>query len=276
MKFTVFGATGFIGSHLCRHLRGQGHEVYTPARVDEAALDRPLGHTVYCIGKTANYRDDAGATVEAHVGLFARILGAARFDSLLYLSSTRLYDSCAGECGEDRALMLNPGEPRHLFDLSKALGEALCHASGRREVRIARLASVYSDALESANFLHGLVKSALRGKTVKVGAPANAARDYIHCDDVCRVLEAIALRGMRPVYNVASGENVTNERLFALLSELCGVTIEGEPPDPGLSFPAIRIAAIAEDFGIRPESLESRLRRMIPAAPARRRVGGRP
>lgn len=264
--FTVLGAAGFVGSHLARFLRGRGHEVFTPSRNDGSVFSRPLGHAVYCIGMTANYRDNPHDTIEAHVGLLSRYLRDAQFESLLYLSSTRLYDGCTGECGEDRDLALNPGNPRHLFDLSKALGEAMCHASGNPQVRVARLSSVYADQLDTVNFLHGLIRTALRSKIVPLGSPANLARDYIHVDDVCSLLEAIALDGRRLVYNVASGENVSNENLARLIGDLTGARIECGPADASLASPRIRIDAIEADFGISPQSLESQLRRILGGA----------
>ena len=130
-------------------------------------------------------------------------------------------------------------------------------------MRVARLSSVYSDELDAPNFLHGLIGTALRSKIVPLGSPANVARDYIHIDNVCRLLEAIALRGQRPVYNVASGENVSNARLADLLGSLTGARIDCGPADPALRSPVIRIDAITEDFGIRPKSLEWQLRRML-------------
>lgn len=265
--FTVIGASGFIGSHLTRYLRAEGRDVHAPERNDRAAYDKPLGHALYCAGMTADYAARPVATVEAHVGLLGRLLREATFDSLLYLSSTRLYDGCAGLCNEETDLVLNPANPRHLFDFSKGLGESLCHASGRPEVRIARLSSVYADDLSADNYLHGLIKSALAEARVETGAPPNAERDYVHKDDVCRLLEAIALDGKRAVYNVASGENVSNARLFALIEELTGAHVSGGAAQPGLAFPTICVAAAQDDFGLRPAPLESHLRRILAAKP---------
>lgn len=270
MMFTVLGASGFIGSHLVRTLRGQGYDVYAPPRDDGAVFEKPLGHVFYCIGMTADYGARPYDTVEAHVGLLSRVLRDARFESLLYLSSTRLYDGCTGVCDEATNLILNPANPRHLFDLSKGLGESLCHASGKSNVRIARLASVYSDELDADNFLHGLIKSALRQKAMIVAALPNAARDYVHMDDACRLFREIAVRGKRPTYNVASGENVTNERLFAAIEKLTGTHITCGTAKSNLSFPLICIDAIEADFGIRPAPLEDHLQRMLNGANKRR------
>lgn len=267
MRFTVLGASGFIGSHLARYLRAQGHDVYAPERGDTAVFDEPLGHAVYCIGMTADYAAQPHQTVHAHVGLLSRYLREANFDSLLYLSSTRLYDGCTGVCGEETDLVLNPANPRHLFDFSKGLGESLCHASRRPEVRIARLSSVYSDDLSADNFLHGLIKSALAQKRVKAAAPVNAARDYVHMDDVCRLLEVIALKAKRSVYNVASGENMTNADLFALIGELTGARIAGGSAQSGLTAPVISVEAARKEFKFRPAPPEFHLRRILAAKP---------
>lgn len=263
MMFTVLGASGFVGSHAVRYLRRQGHDVYAPSRDDAAVFEKPLGHVFYCIGMTADYAARPHATVEAHVGFLSRVLQQARFQSLVYLSSTRLYDGCTGPCDENTNLILNPSNPRHLFDLSKGLGESLCHASGKPGVRIARLASVYSDELDADNFLHGLIKSALREKAVAVEAAPNAARDYIHVDDACRLVREIAVHGKRPVYNVASGENVANERLFAEIERLTGTRIACGAAKPDLHAPLIRIGAVEADFGFRPAPLETHLQRML-------------
>ncbi|HEY5606918.1 MAG TPA: SDR family oxidoreductase [Alphaproteobacteria bacterium] len=260
--FTVLGATGFIGTHVARRLRRDGHDVRAPAR-DEPIGPRPLGHALYCIGLTADYARRPYDTVDAHVGVLNRILREGQFESLVYLSSTRLYDSAGGAGREDADLALNPNNPRHLYDLSKALGESLCIANGR--ARIARLACVYSDAMETGDFLPQLVRRALRERHIALDAPANGERDYIHVDDVCAVVIDIALRGRRPIYNVASGVNVANSALCTLVGALTGALITPAATKPGLAFARIDISAIAADFAAAPAPLDGNLRRIVPA-----------
>ena len=260
--FTVFGASGFIGAHAVRRLRRAGHDVQAPAR-DAPVEQRPLGHALYCIGLTADYARRPYDTAEAHVGVLNRILREGQFESLVYLSSTRLYDSGGVAGREDADLALNPNNPRHLYDLSKALGESLCIAHGR--ARVARLSCVYSDAMETGDFLPRLVRRALRERHIALEAPANGARDYIHVEDVCAVLIDIALRGRRPIYNVASGENVANGALCTLIGDLTGARIAPAASRPDLRLPQIDASAIAADFAAAPAPLEANLRRIIPA-----------
>jgi len=258
-QFTVFGASGFIGAHMARRLRRDGHDVWAPAR-DEPIGPRPLGHALYCIGLTADYARRPYDTAEAHVAVLNRILREGKFESLVYLSSTRLYDSAGGAGREDADLALNPNNPRHLYDLSKALGESLCIANGR--ARVARLACVYSDAMETGDFLPQLVRRALRERRIALDAPANGTRDYIHVEDVCAAVIDIALRGRRPIYNVASG---FNGALCTLVGDLTGAQITPAATKPGLNFPRVDISAILADFAAAPAPLDANLRRIVPA-----------
>jgi len=66
-RVTVLGGSGFIGSHVARHLRRLGVACDTPARDDESIFSRPLGHVIYAIGLTADFRARPLETVEAHV-----------------------------------------------------------------------------------------------------------------------------------------------------------------------------------------------------------------
>jgi nucleoside-diphosphate-sugar epimerase len=262
--YTVIGARGFIGSHLARYLKEKrGIAAFTPDKGSPALFARPLGHVIYCAGLTNDFLKRPFDTIEAHVTLFARLLEKAAFESLTYLSSTRLYDSGSHVGREDDALMLNPNEPRHLYDLSKALGENLCHTAGRPHVRAVRLACVYADDLAADIFLHRVILAAKRGGQARFQVAPDSERDYIHIDDVLPLLLAVAERGRRPLYNLASGVNVSNAELFQLLFRLTGCKIEAMLPASGAHAPLVDIGAIVEDFGARPKPLAERLLTML-------------
>ena len=89
---TVIGAFGFIGRHLSRHLQRQGFDVHEASRDERSWPDGSLGHVFYCAGLTADFAQRPHDTVDAHVALLDRVLRQQRFASLVYLSSTRLYD----------------------------------------------------------------------------------------------------------------------------------------------------------------------------------------
>ena len=104
---TLLGSTGFIGSHVAAHLQREGLEFQTPAR-GEALAGRNLGHVLYCIGLTADFRERPWDAVDAHVCMLLDVVRHCTFDSILYLSSARLYARNRGMAREDDLLAVQP------------------------------------------------------------------------------------------------------------------------------------------------------------------------
>ncbi len=276
-KFTVLGGGGFVGTHLVRQFGAQGIASTAPQRDDQAIFHRPLGHVIYCIGLTADYLARPFDTVEAHVSFFSRLLRDADFDSIVYLSSTRLYDSGGQSAEESNNIILNPANTRHLYDFSKGLGEILCKVCADGRARVARLSCVYADDLSGDNFLHRLVAQALSHDHITLETHPDSARDYVHINDVCDALINIATRGTRHIYNVASGTNVSNRDLFDIIERHTGCHVTTTEPtalDCG-NAPSIDIAALREDFKLAPRKIATALPEMIAAnraEPAPRRA----
>jgi nucleoside-diphosphate-sugar epimerase len=128
MYFTILGARGFIGSHLVSFLEHKGVECFAPAG-EEHLYGRDLGHIIYCIGLTADFRTRTFDTVEAHVCALLDILKNCRYDSFLYLSSTRVYKN-AQSTNEETMLAVDPCNPDDIYDISKIMGESLCLTTG--------------------------------------------------------------------------------------------------------------------------------------------------
>ncbi|MEI9963405.1 MAG: NAD-dependent epimerase/dehydratase family protein [Caulobacteraceae bacterium] len=173
----------------------------------------------YCAGLTADYAARPFETVEAHVTLLARLLAEARFERLVYLSSTRLYDSLGADGGrEDDALRLDPANPRSLYDLSKALGETLCLNQSGGRAAVARLSGVYDWRPGAPGFLSEWLQKARASRTVELDSATGVVRDYIHLDDAAAALRAILDSRESRIVNVASGENLSNEDLAAIFA----------------------------------------------------------
>lgn len=260
MMFTVLGAGGFIGSQLTEALKSAGRgNVYAPLRqgrvdiIDEV-LERELGHVFYCIGLTANFRSRPFDTVDAHVCLLRRLLERGRFESLTYLSSTRVYEGTA-TTHESAMLQVSPGNPGHLYNLSKLMGESLCLASGRK-TKVVRLSNVFGRAMPQQNFISQVLKEATDTGRVQFLTAAESAKDYVSVADVVRWLPQIALQGTHSIYNVASGKNTSNANI-ALLLERKGVAVSFATDAPEWSFPVIDINRLAQEFGDAQGSLAS-------------------
>ena len=216
-RHTVIGAAGFVGTRLTEALKADGLDVYAPARGDSRLFGEDLGTVYYCAGLTADYLARPFDTIEAHVALIARLLKAARFDRLVYLSSTRLYDASETPLGrEDEPLTLKPWEPRHLSDLSKALGENLCLTQAGGRAAVARLACVFDWKEGAPGFLSEWLQRARRERTIALDSASGFVRDYITLDDTVSAVRAIAASDEAEIVNVGSGENVSNAELAAV------------------------------------------------------------
>lgn len=265
-KATIIGGKGFIGRHLATRLVAAGWNCYVPERQEISIGQEDLGHVFYCAGLTADYLLRPFDTVEAHVSLLSRILQGDRFESLVYLSSTRLYDSQPGLAGEEEMpLLLTPANPRHLYDLSKALGESLCLATGKGRARIARLSCVYKDHTDAEGFLPLLLRRIITENcsSLEVDSSPSFARDYIAVDDVIEALMLIVTQGRQSIYNVASGENTSNKSLFSILTEISGCRIIPLQHTVAAAPPRISIKRMTEEFDWKPVSVMVKIRTLL-------------
>jgi len=257
VRFTVFGSRGFIGSHLTRALHAAGHDCFTPDRNDTApAAD--LGHAIWAIGLTADFRQRPIDTVRAHVAAMLDVLEKGDFDSFLYLSSTRVYAG-SPTATEETTFTVDPMNGSDLYNLSKLLGESVCHAAERKNVRIARLSNVFGADFESSNFLSTVIRDAVEKGEVVFSTSADSAKDYVSIDDVARMLIEIAIRGEQRVYNIAAGENTTNAEIAAALG--CNTRFADDAGT--IAFPTINIDRLRQEFDYKPVRLVDALPALV-------------
>ena len=259
--FTVLGASGFIGSHLVRWLESQSTPCHAPSR-DENLLGKPLGHVIYCIGLTADFRERPFDTVRAHVSRLLEILEKAEFESVLYLSTTRVYAGLSNST-EDSALQVNPNQPDDLYNISKIMGESLSLSAPRPHVRVVRLSNVYGQDFSSHNFLTSVIKEAVENKRVSLRTSMASEKDYVNINDVIPLLPRIALTGRKRIYNLASGVNTSNRALMEVIQRVTACDVEVADAAPTILFPQINIDRIREEFDFSPSSIQESLAELI-------------
>lgn len=249
---TILGASGFIGSHLEKRLQQYKLEFQSVKR-NEPIPAGNLGNVIYCIGVTADFRSKLFETVDAHVCTVLELVSRHEFDSLLYLSSTRLYGG-AYSTDEEEALRVSPQSANDLYNLSKLMGESITLNCGRTG-RVARIANVYGPDFMSDNFLSRILRQAVSGEKIVLQTAPDSAKDYVWIHEVVENLIWIAAEGKQQIYNVASGVNVSNGQLAAKLQQLTGCEIEFAPDAPVIKFPQITINRVRREFGIVPSSV---------------------
>jgi nucleoside-diphosphate-sugar epimerase len=261
-RFAVFGASGFIGRHLVASLTHRGHEVRPVYRDTRLRRSEDLGHAIYGIGLTADFRTRHIETVRAHVGVLADVLEAYDFESFVYLSSTRVYKG-ASTGREDEDLVVRPTVADDLYALSKLTGESLCLAHPEARFRVARLSNVIGTGAASPSFLASLLHEARQKGMVAFHSSPESRKDYVDLHDVDRALEAIALRGSHRLYNVASGVSTSNATLARLISAALAVETTFTPGAPTLTFPDVDVSRLRQEFGFTPTPFEETFARMI-------------
>ena len=251
--FTVLGGAGFIGRHLTSALHARGLSCLSPRRGDATVFERQLGHVIYCIGVTADFRTRTLETVEAHVCALVEFIARARFDSFLYLSSTRVYKG-ASSTEEESRLVVSPSDADDFYNLTKLTGEALCLADRRDTVRVARLSNVYGRGM-SSSFLASVIHDAVRTRHVVLQTSFDSEKDYICVDQVADVLPRISIGGRARLYNVASGVNTTNRQVADRLMQLTGCTVEEMANAGAVRFPPTATVRIRGEFGFQGSNL---------------------
>jgi nucleoside-diphosphate-sugar epimerase len=246
----VLGGRGYIGRHLVRHLQSQGHYVLVPQRDSVELFENPLGNVIYSIGLTADFRRRPFDTVEAHVGYLSRVLQHANFDSLLYLSSTRVYEGC-GRGDEAASLVVRACEPGDLYNLSKLMGESIALNCGRQQVRVARVSNVVGGEQPSDSFVQSIVRDARAGAIV-LRSSLDTKKDYLHINDAVTMIAAVASYGKQTLYNIASGESLEHRAWVSALQQRFGCSVSVASGATKIFFPEISVMRFQEEFNIKP------------------------
>ncbi|MGB3705902.1 MAG: NAD(P)-dependent oxidoreductase [Castellaniella sp.] len=253
-RFTVLGGAGFIGSHLIQHLIRDGHDYWAPGRREPLGA-QPLGHVIYCIGLTADFRQRPLETVEAHVCVLRRLLEQGNFTSLTYLSSTRVYAG-SGDTREDGSLVVNPNVSGDLYNLSKLMGESLCLHGGHPRARVARLSNIVGLRPDPDIFIDQLLEEGARTGHVRLQTSLDSCKDYLCIDDAVRMLVCIAASSVGGVINVASGQSVSNHAILSMLSQYLGFSFDVVPDAPAWEFQSIDITRLRTEFNFSPRAFE--------------------
>ncbi len=252
--FTVLGSSGFIGSHLVNRLKCGDFDCYTPAKYEDVAGIK-LGHVIDCTGLSADFRTKPFETVESHVCHTLKILRECKFDSFLYLSSTRVYGTREGIARESDIVLNQPLNPNDLYNISKIMGESLCFTSGGENVRVVRLSNVYGYDIKSENFIFSLIRDTLHNKKMVLNTTLDTSKDHISVDYVVKILYQIALHGKYRIYNVAKGENTTTGQIVNKLAELTDCSIEVSKDAQKICYPRICIDRLKEEFAFSPSNI---------------------
>lgn len=269
-RYLVTGGAGFIGSHLVRALVVDGHQVrifdnlttgnlqqlpradgvefsFGDVRSLPALLTAMNGvdvvlHQAALISVASSFSDPL-AYQENNVLGTANVLEAARLAGIkrvVVASSAAVYGNLPGlPKAED-----SPTHPASPYALSKLTNEHYCQLYAEAfglETACLRYFNVFGPLQLPSSPYSGVISIAchklLRGETFVIYGDGEQTRDFVFVEDVAR---AAILASQRPglggdVFNVASGESVTINRLIGAIADELGVAprLEHAQPRPG-------------------------------------------
>ena len=182
-----------------------------------------------------------------HVELASKILNNSLFDSFLYISSTRIYEKSVST-KETEDIAVSVAGYSNFYNLTKILGESLVLNRSNNRGRIARLSYVVDDLQLSGTDPVSSIMSRKSGQSVRLSHHSESQKDYIFLSEAIDLLIEIALRGQTQIYNVASGKNISFNRIKSLAKQYLNVDVELDDSQQVRVSPLIDISVVKREF----------------------------
>jgi nucleoside-diphosphate-sugar epimerase len=241
-RWLITGAGGFIGRRLSEKLEQSGIAV-TAWRRRDADLTRPGDvaramptivptHVVHLAAMPANPHAEDWRAIADEAAMVGNLAAAIPEECRLLCTGSMAEFGRAGVFDEAA-----PCRPRTLYGAAKNAATdralALRQLSGRR-IGVARLFGVYGPGERPERLLPHVAAALAQGRAVPLSA-GDQRRDFIHVDDVCSILIAIARAPtLPPLVNVGTGIGVTVRRVCEAIADVLGAPREllrfGERP----------------------------------------------
>ncbi|MFI0449954.1 UDP-glucuronic acid decarboxylase family protein [Actinomadura sp. 6N118] len=301
-RAVVTGGAGFLGSHLCQALLGQGFSVvcldnlltgaarnvtHLTGRGDFEFQRRDLTEPIWVSGPVSHVFHFASAASPADylrwpiqtldVGSQgtrnALELAENKGARLVLASTSEVYgDPLEHPQAESYWGNVNPIGPRSVYDEAKRFGEALTaafHESRGADTAIVRIFNTYGPRMrpDDGRAIPTFIRQALAGEALTVTGDGSQTRSICYVDDTIRGILALALSDHPGPVNIGSPYELSMADLARLIIKLTGSRsrlrfIERPVDDPAVRRPDISLAK--EVLGWEPEvSAEEGLRRTI-------------
>jgi len=255
MRILVTGRAGFLGSHLCDHLLGLGHEVVSVDNFYTGSL-KNLSHlrdnsnfesirhdvtiplylevdgifNLACPASPIHYQNDPVQTLKTSVHGAINILGLAKRVKarVLQASTSEVYgDPEVHPQPEEYWGRVNPIGIRACYDEGKRAAETLFfdyHRQHKVDIRVARIFNTFGPrmALNDGRVVTNFIAQALRNEPITVYGDGSQTRSFCFVSDLIEGLSALFFtEGIYQPINLGNPQPIT---MLGLASEIIELT----------------------------------------------------
>lgn len=294
MNVLVTGATGFIGSHLCKTLVREGHQVFGLSRTGrkvnvepllreksfqlilgdiqdtEAMLDLISDNRIKAVFHLAaqlpgdNDIDTPFLRFDTDARGTLSMLHAAhrgQVEDFIYASSMSVYSEPPQRLPVDEDHQLGPPT---IYGVAKLAGEFCSRVyADRMNTTILRYSGAYGQGERESNAVYTFIHQALDNQTITIFGNGEQTSDFVLVDDVVRGTILAWERHASGVYNIGSGEETSIKQLAELIICLTGSTSQisliGTDTDRPFRF-YLDISKARQELGYSPILLDRGLR----------------